>query len=90
MYIIIKYAVETFYVKDNSSGSVLLLQGSEGPLETVHQVTLMNGWMDEWMDGLLVGWIDGLRNRMNGTWKAWTTRLMADKEIDRCILESMY
>jgi hypothetical protein len=46
MYIIIKYAVETFYVKDNSSGSVLLLQGSEEPLETVHQVTLMNGWMD--------------------------------------------
>jgi len=42
------------------------------------------------MDGLLVGLIDGLRNRMNGTWKAWTTRLMADKEIDGCILESMY
>jgi hypothetical protein len=38
------YSVETFYVKDNSSGSVLLLQGSEEPSEKVHQV--IDGWMN--------------------------------------------
>lgn len=49
MYIIIMYSVETFYVKDNSSGSVLL-QGSEEPSEKLHQVTLLDRWMDGWMD----------------------------------------